>query len=71
MPADPNTAAVEASPVSPCRGICLMDPASGLCRGCLRTIAEIARWYAAGAAEKRALLAVLAARRRAVPAEER
>jgi uncharacterized protein len=51
-------------PASPCIGICLVDPASGHCRGCLRSIAEITKWYAAGAAEKRAMLAVLAERRR-------
>ncbi|MCF8210857.1 MAG: DUF1289 domain-containing protein [Rhodoferax sp.] len=29
---------------SPCVSICRMDPASGWCEGCLRTIDEIARW---------------------------
>jgi uncharacterized protein len=52
------------SPVSPCIGICLMDPATRTCRGCLRTIEEIAGWYAAGIAEKQAILARLAVRRR-------
>ncbi len=54
---------LEPSPVSPCLGICLMDPATRMCRGCLRTIAEIAGWYDASPAEKRAILARLAARR--------
>lgn len=54
-----------ASPVSPCVGICLMDPATRTCRGCLRTIEEIAGWYAASSAEKAAIVARLAARRRA------
>jgi len=40
-----------------------MDPRTRQCRGCLRTIEEIAAWYEASADEKRALLAVLAARR--------
>jgi uncharacterized protein len=53
-----------ATPVSPCIGICLMDPATRTCRGCLRTIEEIAGWYAAGIAEKQAILARLAVRRR-------
>jgi predicted Fe-S protein YdhL (DUF1289 family) len=48
---------------SPCLGICIVDPATRQCRGCLRTVDEIAGWYEASAAEKRALLAVLAARR--------
>jgi len=55
----------ERSPVSPCLGICLMDPASRQCRGCLRTVEEIARWYEATPAEKREMLAVLQARRAA------
>jgi predicted Fe-S protein YdhL (DUF1289 family) len=29
---------------TPCRKICVMDPASGLCTGCGRTLDEIARW---------------------------
>ncbi|HZK89583.1 MAG TPA: DUF1289 domain-containing protein [Stellaceae bacterium] len=53
----------ERSPVSPCLGICLMDPASRQCRGCLRTVEEIARWYEATPAEKREMLAALACRR--------
>jgi hypothetical protein len=40
-----------------------MDPAKGLCRGCLRTVAEIAAWYEADAAGKRDILARIAARR--------
>jgi hypothetical protein len=54
----------EAAPVSPCIGICLLDPSTGYCRGCLRNIAEIANWYQTGAAEQRAILARLAERRR-------
>ena len=52
------------APASPCLGICLMDPASRMCRGCLRTIDEIRAWYEASAAQKRAILARLDARRR-------
>ena len=29
---------------SPCISICRMDPASGFCEGCLRTLPEIAGW---------------------------
>jgi predicted Fe-S protein YdhL (DUF1289 family) len=50
-------------PASPCLGICLMDPTTRTCRGCLRTIEEIAGWYDASPAEKRAILDRLAARR--------
>jgi predicted Fe-S protein YdhL (DUF1289 family) len=30
--------------LSPCNQICLMDPASGCCRGCGRTLGEISGW---------------------------
>lgn len=53
----------ERAPPSPCIGICLIDPATRVCRGCLRTIAEIANWYEANAAEKRAILALIDSRR--------
>jgi predicted Fe-S protein YdhL (DUF1289 family) len=59
----------EPLPASPCLGICLVDPASRQCRGCLRTIDEIAHWYEASIDEKRALLAVLEARRAAAGAK--
>jgi uncharacterized protein len=55
----------EPSPPSPCLGICLMDPATRMCRGCLRTIEEIKGWYDASAAEKRTILRRLALRRAA------
>ena len=58
-------AETEKSPVSPCLGICLMDPRTRTCRGCLRTIEEIAEWYTAGNAEKRAILKRIEERRAA------
>jgi predicted Fe-S protein YdhL (DUF1289 family) len=61
----------EPAPISPCLGICIMDPRTRQCRGCLRTVEEIAHWYEATADEKRALLAVLAERRAALPAKEK
>jgi len=42
-----------------------MDPATRMCRGCLRTIDEIRAWYEASTAEKRAILARLETRRHA------
>jgi hypothetical protein len=48
---------------SPCINVCRMDPISGLCEGCYRTIAEIARWGAASEADKRAILGWIAQRR--------
>jgi len=51
-------------PISPCIGVCVIDPASGFCLGCARTIPEIAGWLDFSAEEKRRILAVLAERQR-------
>jgi hypothetical protein len=48
---------------SPCTKDCKIDPASGLCRGCLRTIDEIVRWGGADEAEQARTLAAVAQRR--------
>lgn len=58
---------VEVTPVSPCIGVCLMDPRTRMCRGCLRTVEEIGAWYDASPADKRAILARLAERRAQAP----
>ena len=50
---------------SPCINVCRMDPATGLCVGCLRTIDEIAGWAKASDAERRAVLVRLGQRRAA------
>jgi uncharacterized protein len=43
-----------ASPVpSPCANICKIDPASDVCLGCRRTLAEIAAWSRMSDADKR------------------
>jgi len=55
----------EPLPPSPCLGICIMDPRTRQCRGCLRTVEEIAHWYEASPDEKRALLSALELRRAA------
>lgn len=56
-------AAATALPVpSPCRDVCTMDPASGYCLGCLRTIDEIAGWSAYDDADKRRIWTTLPAR---------
>ncbi len=49
---------------SPCVNICQIDSVSGLCRGCLRTLDEIACWLEYSAAEKRAVLEKLETRQR-------
>jgi len=41
-----------------------MDEARGLCRGCCRTLDEIARWSVMPDAEKRQVLALLAERKK-------
>ncbi|WP_420475686.1 DUF1289 domain-containing protein [Noviherbaspirillum sp. ST9] len=38
---------------SPCISICKMNPQTGLCEGCLRTIDEITRWSTATEEAKR------------------
>jgi uncharacterized protein len=49
-------------PPSPCIDVCRMDPRTGLCEGCLRTLDEIAAWSALSPEQKRAVLAQLPAR---------
>lgn len=49
---------------SPCVNVCQMNPYTGLCRGCLRTLDEIAGWLDFSAAEKLAVLETLEERRR-------
>lgn len=52
-------------PLSPCVKICVVDPDSGLCIGCGRTIAEITMWRELGAGEQRAIIAALEPRLKA------
>lgn len=48
---------------SPCINVCRMDPASGLCVGCFRTLDEIAGWSRADEATRVAILVAVARRR--------
>jgi uncharacterized protein len=48
---------------SPCTSVCIIDPVTGLCGGCFRTLEEIAGWIDFSAAEKRGVIATLTARR--------
>ena len=60
-----------AAVASPCVGICAIEPRSGWCEGCLRSIDEITAW---GALDERARSAIwkrLPARRLARDAEAR
>ncbi len=53
---------------SPCISVCVMDASTGLCRGCLRTLDEIARWSAIDDDARRAIVARLPSRRAATVA---
>jgi predicted Fe-S protein YdhL (DUF1289 family) len=37
---------------SPCTGICVIDPKTDLCKGCFRTLNEIATWDGSSVAER-------------------
>ncbi|WP_142848839.1 DUF1289 domain-containing protein [Telmatospirillum sp. J64-1] len=49
---------------SPCINICRIDPDTGLCKGCLRSRAEIKAWRDASDDDRRAILARIEERRR-------
>ncbi|WP_242508600.1 DUF1289 domain-containing protein [Rhodocyclus purpureus] len=51
------------APPSPCSGVCRMDPETQQCRGCLRSLAEIAGWSRFSDDEKWAVLASLSGRK--------
>ena len=57
------TDAILKEPVSPCLGICRLDPGMAFCVGCLRTIEELRDWTTMSRAQKRALLDELDRRR--------
>ena len=48
---------------SPCIKVCVIDPATGLCTGCLRTLEEIAAWGSLSDDARRRIMAALPARR--------
>lgn len=50
---------------TPCISVCVVHAGSGLCKGCLRTIDEIAAWKGMSDAERARIMAELPAR--AVP----
>ena len=43
-------------PPSPCDNSCVIDPETGVCAACGRTLDEIERWWTMGAAEKHDVL---------------
>jgi uncharacterized protein len=44
---------------SPCNKVCAVDPDSGLCVGCGRSLAEIASWIGLSEAERSRIMAEL------------
>ncbi len=57
--------------LTPCIKVCVIDPVSGLCAGCGRSLAEIGGWLGFSDAERRAVMAALPARLAALPAAAR
>jgi hypothetical protein len=51
--------------LSPCIGVCTLDPADRTCIGCLRTADEIARWPYMSPAERVQIVLQLRVRRHA------
>jgi uncharacterized protein len=62
--ADRIVASRSADVPSPCVSVCRMDPHTGLCEGCCRTIDEIAAWSALGVEGRRAVWQRIAERSR-------
>ncbi len=56
---------------SPCVKVCVVDGESGLCLGCLRTLAEVAAWPRLDEARRAAILAELPGRPARVSPEKR
>lgn len=48
---------------SPCTNVCVIDPASRLCKGCLRSIDEITAWGRLTDEQRRAIMQTLPDRR--------
>jgi predicted Fe-S protein YdhL (DUF1289 family) len=63
-----STAMSAPTVASPCIDVCSIDPRTGWCEGCLRTIDEIAAWGVLNNAQKREVWKLLPQRRLAVAA---
>ena len=48
---------------SPCLKVCMLDPRNDLCRGCFRTLDEIARWTSMSDEERERVMADLPKRK--------
>ena len=47
---------------TPCIKICTLDPQTGICAGCGRTLEEIARWGGMAESERQRIMHLLPAR---------
>ena len=56
-------AMLRSGPPSPCVSVCQMDPMTGYCVGCLRTIDEIRDWIISTPDERNKILAELPGRK--------
>jgi predicted Fe-S protein YdhL (DUF1289 family) len=56
---------------TPCVQVCFVDPDSGLCLGCRRTLPEIAQWSRLSDAERDRVMAELPARLERIAPEKR
>jgi predicted Fe-S protein YdhL (DUF1289 family) len=57
--------------ISPCVKLCAIDPDSGLCAGCGRTLAEIGNWTRYSDGERRAIMDTLGTRLAKLPRSTR
>lgn len=53
------TALPRRRPDSPCVGLCRVEPTTGLCEGCLRSLDEIAGWGGLSPARRQEIMAAL------------
>ncbi|MEQ1653086.1 MAG: DUF1289 domain-containing protein [Hyphomicrobium sp.] len=63
MAVETTSSTSEPAMESPCVQICVIDAATGLCKGCLRTRGEIAVWSSITNAERRKIMGELPARK--------
>jgi predicted Fe-S protein YdhL (DUF1289 family) len=61
----------DAPVATPCVKLCIVDGESGLCLGCLRSLAEIAAWGGLDAAERSRIMAGLGDRLAQIHPEKR
>lgn len=62
MTAPPEPMSRKGVIATPCVRVCVVEPASGLCIGCGRSLREIGAWASYSAEARAAIMAVLPAR---------